>query len=218
MALKHKRFRYRLVHLVAPALRLVLAMVVAHPDSEKVRAQAAEFVEAHPDLLARVMVEAASPGSMAWAPGDEELEQAALAVQLVSGLPQLLALDPATGRPGALRRPLLALWPALCGDDARSASPIVARVRRGKEELLEGPARREHEERQQRLLALRCGLARQLRALVSPRGVAGGGGAATGPELLRCVGLHSQVRTAGAGAAGRVQQTGCERPGMISFC
>jgi len=29
--------RYRLVHLVAPALRLVLALVAAHPDSEKVR-------------------------------------------------------------------------------------------------------------------------------------------------------------------------------------
>jgi hypothetical protein len=113
-----------------------------------VRAQAAEFVDAHPELLARLLSEAASPGSMTWAPGDEELEQASLAVQLVAGLPQLLAPDPAAGRAGALRRPLLALWPALCGDDARSTSPIVARVRRGNEELLEGPARGEHEERQ----------------------------------------------------------------------
>jgi hypothetical protein len=132
---------------------------------------------------------------MQWAPGDEELEQAALAVQLVSGLPELLAPDAASRRAGALRRPLLALWPALCGDDAKSGSPIVARVLRGKDELLEGPARRDHEERQQRLLALRCGLARQLRALVSPRAVAGAGAAAGGAELLRCVGLHSQVRS-----------------------
>ncbi|KAI8466819.1 MAG: hypothetical protein J3K34DRAFT_524227 [Monoraphidium minutum] len=184
--------RYRLVHIVAPALRLVLALVAAHPDSEKVRSQAAEFAEAHPDLLARLMTEAAAPGSMAWAPGDEELEQASLAVQLVAGLPQLLS------RAGALRRPLLALWPALCGDDARSASPLVGRVRRGKEELLEGPARREHEERQHQLLALRCGLARQLRALVAPAGAGGGGEG--GGELLRCVGLHSQ---AGVDAQGR---------------
>jgi hypothetical protein len=292
----------------------VLALVAAHPDSAKVRAQAAEFVDAHPELLARLLTEAASPGSMQWAPGDEELEQAALAVRLASGLPQLLASDggAAAGRGAALRRPLLALWPALCGDDARSGSPIVARVRRDREALLDGPARLDHEERQQvrprgarvfesraalgccfpvfvslflcarrreifvcappgdarraddgprrrrapapgpanerkdcqglcrglaatseaptrpnartspqtppspphplpapplqRLLTLRCGLARQLRALVSPQAVAGSSGAVASSELLRCVGLHSQVRGGGPRFGGLATQ------------
>jgi hypothetical protein len=123
-------------------------------------------------------------------------EQAALAVQLVSGLPQLLALDPATGRPGALRRPLLALWPALCGDDARSASPIVARVRRGKEELLEGPARREHEERQQ------------------VRGSAGGWGMWKGGRVQDSRSAGGRGRREGWGKGGRKPSWGRAREGL----
>ncbi len=58
-----------------------------------------------------------------WSPGDEELEQASLAVQLVSRLAGTQELE--TSRAYALASPVLKLWAVFCGEDARSPSPLV---------------------------------------------------------------------------------------------
>ena len=52
----------------------------------QVRQAAAGFVEAHERTLERILSEAASPGSKGWQPGDQELEAAALLLQLLARL------------------------------------------------------------------------------------------------------------------------------------
>lgn len=60
---KANSLRYRMFHLVAPVLRLVLGLAGTFSSSEVVRADAAAFVEAHTELLRRLLREAASPGA-----------------------------------------------------------------------------------------------------------------------------------------------------------
>lgn len=47
MSLSHHARRYRLQHLMAPTLRLVLAIVASLPESSSVRHDARLFVGAH---------------------------------------------------------------------------------------------------------------------------------------------------------------------------
>jgi hypothetical protein len=64
--------RYRLVHLVCPVLRLVLALLSGAPGSSGLtRGQAATFTVAHQDMLARLLQEVASPGVCGCACGHE---------------------------------------------------------------------------------------------------------------------------------------------------
>jgi len=63
--------RYRLVHLVCPVLRLVLALLSGAPGSSGLTQQAATFTVAHQDMLARLLQEVASPGVCGCACGDE---------------------------------------------------------------------------------------------------------------------------------------------------
>jgi hypothetical protein len=56
--------RYRLVHVVCPVLRLVLALLAGASNNSGLSQQAAAFASAHVDLLARLLQEAAAPGVM----------------------------------------------------------------------------------------------------------------------------------------------------------
>lgn len=53
---------------------------------KQVRQATAGFVEAHERTLERILSEAASPGSKGWQPGEQELEAAALVLQLLARL------------------------------------------------------------------------------------------------------------------------------------
>jgi hypothetical protein len=119
--------RQRLHLLVTPALRLVLAIATALPTSAEAREQVAAFVEAHARSLARVLRDAASPGVRGWEPSDSELEEAALAAQLLAELaphPGVLAPQHAP----ALREAVYRAACAFLAADARTHSPPVARV------------------------------------------------------------------------------------------
>lgn len=108
-------------------LRLVLALLAGVPGSSGLSEQAANFASAHLDMLARVLQEAANPATAAWAPGDEELEMAALAVSLLSMLPGALSAG-SKGALTGLRRDMWRLWLVLAGHDRKdgtAASSIV---------------------------------------------------------------------------------------------
>ncbi|KAF6258705.1 hypothetical protein COO60DRAFT_1638930 [Scenedesmus sp. NREL 46B-D3] len=214
--------RYRLVHLVCPVLRLVLALLAGAPGSSGLAEQAAQFTEAHLELLARLLQEAAAPATPAWSPGDEELEQAALAVSLLAALPGAprAAGGAAAAMSGAggvaagvlagLRRDLWQLWKELAGHDrreGRAVSSIVAQLHTSRQAdgRPAGAARMQQLRRRSLLLQLRCGLASVLRDAVTPAAAAAGAGAAAGAaaaglaaasglsgDLLTCVGHQAQ--------------------------
>ncbi|KAF8066245.1 NUP205 [Scenedesmus sp. PABB004] len=214
---KSGALRYRLVHLVCPVLRLVLALLAGAPGSSGLAEQAAAFAASHVDLLARLLQEAAAPGTPAWAPGDEELEQAALAVSLLAALPGGLLAAPGAGGAGSalagLRRDLWRLVLVLGGHDRKDgggASSIVAQLRRDGG-AGGGASRAKQERRRALLLQLRCGLAACLREAVTPPppGAAGKGkGPAVSGDLLVCVGHQAQVSGVDAGHGSPPLRTG----------
>lgn len=125
------------MHLVCPVLRLVLALLAGAPGSSGLAEQAAQFTAEHMDLLARLLQEAAAPATAAWSPGDEELEQAALAVSLLAALPGALssrsaaangAAAVAAGVLAGLRRDLWRLWLVLAGHDRREGGMVSSIV------------------------------------------------------------------------------------------
>lgn len=118
--------RYRLVHLISPVLRLVLTLLAGTPGSSGLAEQATNFAAAHLDMLARILQEAASPATAVWAPGDEELEMAALAVGLVSLLPNAVAAR--AGALAGLRRDLWRLWLVLAGHDRKEGRMVSSIV------------------------------------------------------------------------------------------
>jgi hypothetical protein len=182
--------RARLHSLVAPALRLVLAVLAALPHSAAAAEQAAEFVEAHARALARVLRDAASPGVRGWAPGDAELEQAALVVQLLAELARRRTpLSPEADPP--LREAAYRAAARFLAADARCASPPVQRVHAAREAGALAPR---DLRTGSRLLELRAAIAAYLRALTSgddapvllraSPGATGGEPAGTVPTLL----------------------------------
>lgn len=56
--------RYRLVRLVCPVLRLVLALLGGAPGSAKMVSEALEFCRGQQKLLGRLLKEAAAPGEL----------------------------------------------------------------------------------------------------------------------------------------------------------
>jgi hypothetical protein len=182
--------RARLHSLAAPALRLVLAVLAALPHSAAAAEQAANFVEAHARALARVLRDAASPSVRGWAPGDAELEQAALVVQLLAELARRRTpLSPEADPP--LREAAYRAAARFLAADARSASPPVQRVHAAREAGALAPR---DLRTGSRLLELRAAVAAYLRALTSgddapvllraSPGAAGGEPAGTIPTLL----------------------------------
>lgn len=117
--------RYRLVHLISPVLRLVLTLLAGAPGSSGLAEQATNFAATHLDMLARLLQEAASQATASWAPGDEELEMAALAVSLLSQLPNATRSG---GALGGLRRELWRLWLVLAGRDRREGGALSSIV------------------------------------------------------------------------------------------
>lgn len=211
---KSGALRYRLVHLVCPVLRLVLALLAGAPGSSGLAEQAAQFTAAHMDLLARLLQEAAAPATPAWSPGDEELEQAALAVSLLAALPGALAPRAGSGAAAAavsgaggvaagvlagLRRDLWRLWLVLAGHDrrdGRAVSSIVAQLHSSKQTdgSAGGAAHMQQLRRRSLLLQLRCGLARVLRDAVAPATAAAGSGAlAAAAGLAAASGLSGDL-------------------------
>ncbi|KAJ9507657.1 hypothetical protein QJQ45_019155, partial [Haematococcus lacustris] len=123
-ALQRDSLRSRLQRLLPCALRLVLALMTALPESSSVRQDARLFVGAHYRALDRLLREAASSGTSSWAPGPAELEQAELATCLLLRLvPVWDELGPAQAE--GLRHGLYRLAATFCCQDSRGSSPIV---------------------------------------------------------------------------------------------
>lgn len=112
----------RLHGLLAPALRLALAVATGLPQSPAARGALLVFLRARAAVLTRVALDAARDGGRRGV-GARELEQAALVVGLAGWVPGLLAEDPALQ--GAVYR---LLYRFLCTDEA-SDSLAVARLR-----------------------------------------------------------------------------------------
>ncbi|KAF5839634.1 hypothetical protein DUNSADRAFT_290 [Dunaliella salina] len=159
--------RFRLQHLMAPTLRLVLAIVAPLPESNAVRHDARLFVGAHYRALDRVLREAASPGNFNWTPGDSELEQAELVTSLLSRLvPVWAELGPTQAE--GLRHALFRLALAFCCLDTKSTSPIVKSLHTlSPHPGQASPNRTALVSRALRVASLRAVLARFLRDLVA---------------------------------------------------
>jgi len=191
--------RFRLQHLMAPTLRLVLAIVAPLPESNAVRHDARLFVGAHYRALDRVLREAASPGNFNWTPGDSELEQAELVTSLLSRLvPVWTELGPTQGE--GLRHALFRLALAFCCLDTKSTSPIVKSLHTlSPHPGQASPNRTALVSRALRVASLRAVLARFLRDLVAhhqhhpiqsgaPSGASLGDGHGGAGAPLRCLG------------------------------
>eukprot|EP00887_Chlorella_sp_A99_P002898 scaffold6.g2898.t1 len=175
--------RARLHALFTPALRLALSIASALPASGPVREQAGAFVDAHTRALVRVLYDAASPGVRGWEPGDAELEEATLAVQLLSEL--------------AGQRPPLAIAPQLQEAayrlsarflclSAKSQSPVVARLHAARDA---GRLSARDERTYSKVLGLRCALAHHLHELTAGEAPAALLRCATGPGGVDAPGL-----------------------------
>ncbi|KFM28476.1 hypothetical protein F751_3283 [Auxenochlorella protothecoides] len=139
----------RLHGLLAPALRLALAVDTSLPQSPAARGALLVFLRARAAVLTRVALDAGRDGGRRGV-GARELEQAALVVGLAGWVPGLLAEDPALQ--GAVYR---MLYRFLCTDEA-SDSLAVARLRALRES---GDGADEAAALADRILALRCALA-----------------------------------------------------------
>ncbi|KAL4441042.1 hypothetical protein ABPG77_010473 [Micractinium sp. CCAP 211/92] len=163
--------RQRLHQLLTPLLRLVLAIVTALPNSSAVREQARAFVDAHGRTLTRVLHDAASPGIRGWEPGDAELEEATLAVQLLAELAPVRDLLQAGPQ---LQEAAYRLSTRFLCLSSKSPSPAVARVHAARES---GRLTHRQERTHLRVLAMRCALSHYLLQLsADPRS----------PVLFRC--------------------------------
>ncbi|KAL4457392.1 hypothetical protein ABPG75_012257 [Micractinium tetrahymenae] len=163
--------RQRLHQLLTPLLRLVLAIVTALPNSSAVREQALSFVDAHARTLTRVLHDAASPGIRGWEPGDAELEEATLAVQLLAELAPVRDLLQAAPQLQEAAYRLSARFLCL---SSKSPSPVVARLHTAREM---GRLTHREERIHLRVLSLRCALSQYLLQLsADPRS----------PVLFRC--------------------------------
>jgi len=119
--------RQRLHLLITPALRLVLAIFTALPHSAPVREQTVAFISAHSRTLARILRDAASPGVRGWEPGDEELDEATLVLQLLTHVAPSAWLV----SPGVAAQLQEAAYRAACRflvPNTRCQSPPVARL------------------------------------------------------------------------------------------
>lgn len=124
--------RQRLHQVISPALRLVLALVTALPHSVAVREQTASFVESHARALARILRDAASSGVRGWEPSDLELEEATLAVQLMSELaPYRGLVSPQVGP--ALQEAAYRAASRFLTSNGKSQSPPVVRIAAARE-------------------------------------------------------------------------------------
>ncbi|KAL6770382.1 NUP205 [Auxenochlorella protothecoides x Auxenochlorella symbiontica] len=148
----------RLHGLLAPALRLALAVATSLPQSPAARGALLVFLRARAAVLTRVALDAARDGGRRGV-GARELEQAALVVGLAGWVPGLLAEDPALQ--GAVYR---LLYRFLCTDEA-SDSLAVARLRALRES---GDGADEAAALADRILALRCALVQYLHAAAGP--------------------------------------------------
>ncbi|CAK0757624.1 hypothetical protein CVIRNUC_002556 [Coccomyxa viridis] len=83
---KHTSLRERLLRFNVAVLRVVAAACAGLPHSKQMSAAAAEFVAAHRGALERMLGDAAALGTRAWQPGADDLEAAALALQLLQAL------------------------------------------------------------------------------------------------------------------------------------
>jgi nuclear pore complex protein Nup205 len=119
--------RQRLHQVISPALQLVLALVTALPHSIAVREQTASFVESHARAIARILRDAASSGVRGWEPGDSELGEATLAVQLMSELaPYKGLISPQVGP--ALQEAAYRAASRFLTSNGKSQSPPVVRI------------------------------------------------------------------------------------------
>ncbi|RMZ52559.1 hypothetical protein APUTEX25_003702, partial [Auxenochlorella protothecoides] len=148
----------RLHGLLAPALRLALAVATSLPQSPAARGALLVFLRARAAVLTRVALDAGRDGGRRGV-GARELEQAALVVGLAGWVPGLLAEDPALQ--GAVYR---MLYRFLCTDEA-SDSLAVARLRALRES---GDGADEAAALADRILALRCALVQYLHAAAGP--------------------------------------------------
>jgi Nuclear pore complex scaffold, nucleoporins 186/192/205 len=124
--------RQRLHQIVTPSLRLVLALATALPHSVAVREQTAAFVESHARAIARILRDASSSGVRGWEPSDAKLEEATLAVQLMSELaPYKGLVSPQVGP--ALQEAAYRAASRFLTSNAKSQSPPVVRVSAAKD-------------------------------------------------------------------------------------
>jgi len=124
--------RHRMHLLITPTLRLVLSICTALPQSDSVWEQIAEFVDTHSRTLARILRDAASPGVRGWEPSDAELDEATLAIQLLSEMVHRGHIIP----PGAAPMLQEAAFRAACRflvPNSRCQSPPVVRVHAAKQ-------------------------------------------------------------------------------------
>ncbi|GAX76338.1 hypothetical protein CEUSTIGMA_g3784.t1 [Chlamydomonas eustigma] len=116
--------RYRLHHVLAPCLRLVLAIAATLPDSAPVKTEVRLFTEGHYRTLDRVLRDAAGSGGRDWYPAERELEQAELVSALLTRLvPVWGDLHPTHGE--GLRYSMYRLAATFCCLDIKSGSPFV---------------------------------------------------------------------------------------------
>lgn len=166
--------RQLLHQLVTPALRLVLALATALPHSIAVREQTAEFVESHARAIARILRDAASSGVRGWEPSDSELEEATLAMQLLSELaPYKGLISPQVGP--ALQEAAYRAASRFLTSNGKSQSPPVVRIAAARDA---GAVSVVDQRTYAKILALRCALASYLRILSAD---------AESPTLFPCV-------------------------------
>ena len=185
MSLRHSLFQ-----IISPALRLVLTLITALPHSGPVREQTTVFVSTHARAFARILREAASAGVRGWEPGDGEIEQATLVVQLLCELAQHRVDAPV---PVVVQEAAYRCASRFLAGNAKSQSPPVIRVAAAREAGTAGPS---EQKTYLKILGLRLALASYLQLLSSPSGAQDNGHPP--PTLFPCV---SEAGSAGGDLA-----------------